>query len=47
MYTVVEYTNYRKEVDISVHGYFDNCENALKFSKEKHARQCHMIKKII
>lgn len=35
MYTVVEYTNYRKEIDISVHGYFDNYENALNFSKEK------------
>ena len=35
MYTVVEYINYRKEIDISVHGYFDNYENALNYSKEK------------
>ena len=35
MYTVIEYTNYRKEQSISVHGYFNDYDLALKYSKEK------------
>lgn len=35
MYTVIEYTNYRKEQSIFVHGYFDDYDLALKYSKEK------------
>lgn len=35
MYTVIEYTNYRKEHSIFLYGYFDDYDLALKYSKEK------------
>lgn len=33
MFAVIEYTNYRKEQSITCHGYFENYDNALKYSK--------------
>jgi len=35
MHTVIEYTNYRKEIGIQIHGYFDNYESALIYSKKQ------------
>ena len=35
MFTVIQYTNDKKEQDISVHGYFTNYDKALNYCKNK------------
>jgi hypothetical protein len=35
MFTVIQYTNYRKEQDISIHGYFTDNDKAIEYCKKK------------